>query len=75
MDGVIYGGVEGGGNGVLCAWNATDLSFIKYLKTPQGDMPWVAVDNSSRLIYSAGTQYIHKITPSVENFVVVRINA
>jgi hypothetical protein len=55
FEGVIYGGMESNDvyEGILGAWNATDLSLIRYQVTPQHKMPWVAVDPSTRLIYSA----------------------
>lgn len=51
---VIYGGIEADhGNGVIAAWNASDLSFMRYRITEQSDMPWVAVDSLHKKIYSA----------------------
>jgi hypothetical protein len=53
--GILYGGMESSDEpeGILGAWNATDLSLIRYKVTPQHKMPWVAVDQSTRLAYSA----------------------
>ena len=57
LDGVIYGGVENKDsnmNAVLATWNASDLQMIRYKVTTETyHMPWVAVDSSTRLIYSA----------------------
>lgn len=54
MDGIVYGGIEGGdANGYLAAWNATDLSFIKYAVTEQHGVPWLAIDYDNRELYSA----------------------
>lgn len=55
FEGIIYGGLESDreDNGILAAWNASDLSLIKYKETNQSGMPWVAVDPNSRLLYSA----------------------
>ncbi len=53
IDGLIIGGIEAKeGNGVLASWNTTDLSLIKYKVTEQSDMPWVAIDKTTRQIYS-----------------------
>ena len=50
---LIIGGIEANeGNGALASWNTTDLSMIKYRVTEQGDMPWVAIDKTTRRIYS-----------------------
>ena len=41
--GIIYGGMETSDNddkGILGAWNATDLTFIKYVYTEQKGLPW-----------------------------------
>lgn len=40
--GIIYGGMETSDHnpGILGAWNATDLSIIKYVYTEQDGMPW-----------------------------------
>ncbi len=54
LDGIIYGGLEGReGNGILAAWHASNLTFIRHTVTQQRDMPWVAVHADSRKIYSA----------------------
>ena len=52
---MVYGGLESSteDTGILAAWNATDLSFILFTETMQKGMPWVAIDTSSRLLYSA----------------------
>lgn len=57
-NGLIYGGIEksradGNGQGVLITWNTTDLSILTYRTTTQSGMPWVSVDPSARLVYSA----------------------
>jgi len=53
--GIIYGGFESSTEdiGIIASWNSTDLSLIKYVETTQSGMPWVAVDPSKRLLYSA----------------------
>jgi hypothetical protein len=40
--GIVYGGMETSGDdaGILGAWNATDLSIIKYVYTEQKGLPW-----------------------------------
>lgn len=57
VDGIIYGGLEARentNNAVLATWNVTDLQMIRYkITTETYHMPWVAVDPSSKLIYSA----------------------
>lgn len=55
LTGIIYGGLESDkeDQGILAAWNATDLSLIRYTETTQKGMPWVAVDTTTRLLYSA----------------------
>jgi len=54
LDGIIYGGIEGcAGGGVLATWNSTDLQMIRHTTTTQKDMPWVAIDPTSKYIYSA----------------------
>jgi hypothetical protein len=54
-DGIIYGGLESGadGNGILAAWNTSDLSIIRYAVTDMPGMPWVAIHPETKLIYSA----------------------
>jgi hypothetical protein len=39
--------------GIIGAWNTSDLSLIRYSVTRQHKMPWVAVDQKTRLLYSA----------------------
>jgi len=53
-DDIIYGGFEQGSGtpGILAAWNATDLSVIRYKYITQNGAPWVAADSSTRLLYS-----------------------
>ena len=55
IDGIIYGGLESSNEpqGILAAWNATDLSLIRYKETTMKGMPWVAIDPKTRLLYSA----------------------
>jgi hypothetical protein len=55
LDGIIYGGLESSNEpqGILAAWNASDLSFLRYQETTQKGMPWVAIDPKTRLLYSA----------------------
>lgn len=52
---MLYGGLESSkeNQGILAAWNASDLSIIRYTETTQDGMPWVAVDPATRLLYSA----------------------
>lgn len=52
--GIIYGGMETSGSevGILGAWNATDLTMIKYVYTEQKGLPWVAVNPSTRSLYA-----------------------
>ena len=40
--GIVYGGMETSDSdvGILGAWNATDLTIIKYVFTEQEGMPW-----------------------------------
>jgi hypothetical protein len=40
--GIVYGGMETSDDnpGILGAWNATDLSIIKYVYTEQNGLPW-----------------------------------
>ena len=40
--GIVYGGMETSDSnpGIIGAWNATDLSIIKYVYTEQKGMPW-----------------------------------
>lgn len=56
-DGIIYGGLEAKNKdamGVIVTWNATDLSLLNYATTTKTHgMPWIAVDPSSNLLYSA----------------------
>ena len=51
---IIYGGIEYSSTsiGYLAAWNAETLEIIRYAKTEQQGMPWVAIDTTERLIYS-----------------------
>lgn len=44
--GIVYGGMETSDSdvGILGAWNATDLSIIKYVYTEQEGMPWLVLD-------------------------------
>lgn len=53
--GAIYGGLESSevSEGIIAAWNTSDLSLIKYKVTSQHKMPWVAVNPKTRLLYSA----------------------
>lgn len=53
--GIIYGGFESSTEsiGILARWNATDLTLIGYTEITQNGMPWVAIDPSTRLLYSA----------------------
>eukprot|EP00599_Poterioochromonas_sp_BG-1_P003664 CAMPEP_0173148778 /NCGR_PEP_ID=MMETSP1105-20130129/9930_1 /TAXON_ID=2985 /ORGANISM="Ochromonas sp., Strain BG-1" /LENGTH=196 /DNA_ID=CAMNT_0014063513 /DNA_START=207 /DNA_END=797 /DNA_ORIENTATION=+ len=55
FEGVIYGGLESSevSEGIIAAWNTSDLSLIKYKLTSQHKMPWVAVNPKTRLLYSA----------------------
>lgn len=53
LDGVIYGGLEGGSKGMLAAWNSTDLTFMRSKVTDMKGLPWVAVDPKTKLIYAA----------------------
>ncbi len=52
---MIYGGLESSNEnqGILAAWNASDLSILRYTETTQDGMPWVAVDPATRTLYSA----------------------
>lgn len=53
---VIYGGIEPKDKknpGVLAKWSTKDLSLISYTVTNQDGMPWVAVNPSTRKLYSA----------------------
>lgn len=53
LDGIIYGGLEAkNGNGALAMWNTSNLQMIKYKITEDPDMPWVAIDPSTRKLYS-----------------------
>jgi hypothetical protein len=41
VGGIVYGGMEGGaGGGILAAWNASDLTLLRYAYTQQSGMPW-----------------------------------
>jgi len=53
-DGVLYGGIEISKSepGVIAAWNATDLSLLRWEVTAQNGMPWVAADGVAGLLYS-----------------------
>lgn len=53
-DGIIYGGIEAkNGNAALAKWHSSNLTLISYTITEQKGLPWVAVDPSSELLYSA----------------------
>ena len=50
----VVGGIEGGPEGLLAKWNATDLSLLR--TAPTGGMngvPWLAIDYTNRNIYTA----------------------
>ena len=50
----VIGGLEGGSDGGLLArWNATDLSLLQTAPTGMKGCPWLAVDYSHRMIYTA----------------------
>ena len=54
MDGVLYGGIEGGEKGVLAKWNTSTLDIISYkFIDEQSDVPWVTVNPNTGLLYSA----------------------
>ena len=54
VDGIIYSGIEGGSGGAyLAAWNATDLSVMKFKITTMSGMPWVACDVKTRTAWAS----------------------
>eukprot|EP01034_Spumella_vulgaris_P023586 gene23586-29815_t len=56
LDGVIYGSLESGSKedgSYLISWNATDLTLIRYVHNTMWGMPWVAIEPTTRELYSA----------------------
>ena len=53
VDGIIYGGLEGGSTGALAKWRTDDLSMITFTITNMPDMPWVAIEPTTKRLYSA----------------------
>jgi len=54
FENVLYGGIEPqNGPGVLAKWHCENLTLISYAVTTMDGMPWVAVEASTRLLYSA----------------------
>ena len=49
----VVGGMEGGPEGLLAKWNATDLSLLTTAPTGMNGVPWVAIDYNNRNIYTA----------------------
>ena len=52
--GVLYAGLESSEDfpGILAAYNTSDFSLLRMKTTSQRGAPWVAVDYSTRLLYS-----------------------
>ena len=55
-DGILYGGLETSDKrSALARWNATDLTWMSSrLVDQRGGAPWIAVDKTQGLLYSAG---------------------
>jgi len=51
----IYGGIENkdGLNAALATFDINTLEMINYVVTDEPDLPWVAVDPSTKILYSA----------------------
>ena len=49
----VVGGLEGGPEGLLAKWNATDLTLLRTAPTGMNGVPWLAIDYANRNIYTA----------------------
>ena len=49
----VVGGLEGGPEGLLAKWNASDLSLLRTAPTNMSGVPWLAIDYNNRNIYTA----------------------
>lgn len=74
LDGVLYGGIEGGDRGVLAKWNTSTLELISYVFIDeQGGVPWVTVNPADRLLYTStwsNTEVVNVF--DIETFAFVR---
>ena len=55
VGGVLYAGLESSDStqvGILAVYNTSDLSLLRYARTSQRGLPWVAADYDSRVLYS-----------------------
>lgn len=53
LDGILYGGIENGPEGLLGQWNTSNLQLISTTATKMKGVPWVAVEPNSRVLYTA----------------------
>ena len=61
LDGIIYGGIEGDGNALMASWNTSDLQMIKYVESSFSGLPWVAIEPTTKELYSAQWNEPHNI--------------
>ena len=62
MNGIIYGGIEGGPTGILARWNTSTLEIIDYKTiTEQNGVPWVTVNPTTSLLYTSNWNVIDSI--------------